>query len=242
MPRQRVLSVAKARLIVKLVYARNRNLSVIGSLQWGLSTGAGQWEQASVLPRPRGLEIRGLFVGGFFVFATAYISNVYYGYSPPPSQRRVVHKGIYRLPVPIHRFRHQPATPSQTIFWRFFGYRTSIENPKASGANMRLEVALLAKSRSRSRDEREKSAGCGEFLPGYNTAGYQTTGQEMDTLKQNIAEIDSAIIEARLWLKEAKTDKDTEDRQAQLDQLEADLVAEQAKLDAKILEDENNKG
>lgn len=60
----------------------------------------------------------------------------------------------------------------------------------------------------------------------------------MDIIKQNIAEIDSAIIEARQWLKEAKTDQDAEDRRAQLDRLEADLVAQQAKLDAKILEEE----
>lgn len=31
----------------------------------------------------------------------------------------------------------------------------------------------------------------------------------MDVLKQNIAEIDSAIIVARQWLKEAETDQDT---------------------------------
>ncbi|KAI0198537.1 hypothetical protein F4808DRAFT_462651 [Astrocystis sublimbata] len=61
---------------------------------------------------------------------------------------------------------------------------------------------------------------------------------DVDTLKQNIAEIDSAIIEARQWLKEAKTDKDVEERQAQLDELEEALVAEQAKLDAKIQEEE----
>jgi hypothetical protein len=34
----------------------------------------------------------------------------------------------------------------------------------------------------------------------------------MDTLKQNIAEIDSAIIEARQWLKEARTDEDAGER------------------------------
>ncbi|TRX95493.1 hypothetical protein FHL15_003451 [Xylaria flabelliformis] len=61
---------------------------------------------------------------------------------------------------------------------------------------------------------------------------------DMDTLKQNIAVIDSAIIEARQWLREAVTDRDVEDRQADLDKLEADLVEEQAKLDAKILEEE----
>ncbi|KAI0875807.1 hypothetical protein GGS24DRAFT_499497 [Hypoxylon argillaceum] len=61
----------------------------------------------------------------------------------------------------------------------------------------------------------------------------------MDALKQNIAEIDSAIIVARQWLKEAETDQDTADRQSQLDKLEADLVAEQAKLDAKIQEEAN---
>ncbi|KAI0553893.1 hypothetical protein F4679DRAFT_580063 [Xylaria curta] len=61
---------------------------------------------------------------------------------------------------------------------------------------------------------------------------------EMDTLKQNIAVIDSLIIEARQWLREAVTDRDVEDRQADLDKLEADLVEEQAKLDAKILEEE----
>ncbi|KAI1153306.1 hypothetical protein F4825DRAFT_268319 [Nemania diffusa] len=61
----------------------------------------------------------------------------------------------------------------------------------------------------------------------------------MDVLKQNIAEIDSAIIVARQWLKEAETDQDTADRQSQLDKLEADLVAEQAKLDAKIQEEAN---
>lgn len=64
---------------------------------------------------------------------------------------------------------------------------------------------------------------------------------EMDVIKQNIAEIDSAIIEARQWLKEAKTDQDVEDRRAQLDSLEADLVAEQAKLDAMILEEETKR-
>ncbi|KAI0864560.1 hypothetical protein F4860DRAFT_510892 [Xylaria cubensis] len=61
---------------------------------------------------------------------------------------------------------------------------------------------------------------------------------DMDTLKQNIAVIDSAIIEARQWLREAVTDRDVEDRQADLEKLEADLVEEQAKLDAKILEAE----
>ncbi|GAW26242.1 hypothetical protein SAMD00023353_2500900 [Rosellinia necatrix] len=60
----------------------------------------------------------------------------------------------------------------------------------------------------------------------------------MDIIKQNIAEIDCAIIEARQWLKEAKTDRDTEDRQAQISRLEADLVAQQAKLHAKILEEQ----
>ncbi|KAI0483886.1 hypothetical protein F4859DRAFT_512522 [Xylaria cf. heliscus] len=60
---------------------------------------------------------------------------------------------------------------------------------------------------------------------------------EMDTLRQNIAEIDSAIIEARQWLGEARTDQDVQDRQAYLDRLEADLVAEQARLDAMILEE-----
>ncbi|KAI1758327.1 hypothetical protein F4782DRAFT_525019 [Xylaria castorea] len=60
---------------------------------------------------------------------------------------------------------------------------------------------------------------------------------DMDTLKQNIAEIDCAIIEARQWLREAATDRDVEDRQAELDRLEADLVDQQAKLNAKILEE-----
>jgi hypothetical protein len=37
----------------------------------------------------------------------------------------------------------------------------------------------------------------------------------MDALKQNIAEIDSAIIEARQWLREAKTQQEI-GKQAQL--------------------------
>ncbi|KAI1741773.1 hypothetical protein F4680DRAFT_446777 [Xylaria scruposa] len=64
---------------------------------------------------------------------------------------------------------------------------------------------------------------------------------EMDTLKQNIAVIDSLIIEARQWLREAVTDRDVEDRQADLDKLEADLVEEQAKLDAKMEEEMRNR-
>ncbi|KAI0102267.1 hypothetical protein GGR51DRAFT_293627 [Nemania sp. FL0031] len=61
----------------------------------------------------------------------------------------------------------------------------------------------------------------------------------MDSLKQDIAVIDSAIIEARQYLKEAKTEEETADRQAKLDKLEADLIAVQAQLDAAILEEEN---
>ncbi|KAI1124582.1 hypothetical protein F5Y10DRAFT_28322 [Nemania abortiva] len=62
---------------------------------------------------------------------------------------------------------------------------------------------------------------------------------DVDAQKQIIAVIDSAIIEARQYLKEAKTEQEVADRQAHLDKLEADLVAEQAKLDAMILEEEN---
>ncbi|KAI0441422.1 hypothetical protein F4803DRAFT_552090 [Xylaria telfairii] len=57
----------------------------------------------------------------------------------------------------------------------------------------------------------------------------------MDSLKQDIATIDSAIIEARQWLSEAQTDRDTQERQAELATLEADLVAQQARLDEMIL-------
>ncbi|KAI1200165.1 hypothetical protein F5X97DRAFT_321651 [Nemania serpens] len=60
----------------------------------------------------------------------------------------------------------------------------------------------------------------------------------MDALKQNIAEIDSAIIEARQWLREAETDQEAEERRARLEELEADLVAQQAKLDAMVQEEE----
>ncbi|KAI0907647.1 hypothetical protein F4824DRAFT_500869 [Ustulina deusta] len=63
----------------------------------------------------------------------------------------------------------------------------------------------------------------------------------MEGLKQDIAEIDSAIIVARQWHKEAKTEQDAKDRQAKLDKLESDLVTQQAKLDAKILEEEMRK-
>ncbi|KAI0407235.1 hypothetical protein F4802DRAFT_595461 [Xylaria palmicola] len=59
----------------------------------------------------------------------------------------------------------------------------------------------------------------------------------MESLKQDIAEIDSAIIEARQWLREARTNEDVEKRQADLERLEADLVTQQAKLDEKILEE-----
>ncbi|KAI0539052.1 hypothetical protein GGR58DRAFT_465706 [Xylaria digitata] len=60
----------------------------------------------------------------------------------------------------------------------------------------------------------------------------------MDGLRQNIAEIDCAIIEAHQWLKEAKTEREVELRQAKVDKLEAALVSEQAKYDAaRILED-----
>ncbi|KAI1436194.1 hypothetical protein GGR50DRAFT_246793 [Xylaria sp. CBS 124048] len=60
----------------------------------------------------------------------------------------------------------------------------------------------------------------------------------MDALKQSIAEIDSAIIEARQWVREARTDEDTRERQMQLDKLESDLINQQAKLDARMLEEE----
>ncbi|KAI1422574.1 hypothetical protein F5Y12DRAFT_610762 [Xylaria sp. FL1777] len=59
----------------------------------------------------------------------------------------------------------------------------------------------------------------------------------MDSLKQDIAEIDSAIIVARQWLKEAKTNQDTKEREAQLKELEAALVTTQAKLNAKAREE-----
>ncbi|KAI0425981.1 hypothetical protein F5Y09DRAFT_79433 [Xylaria sp. FL1042] len=62
----------------------------------------------------------------------------------------------------------------------------------------------------------------------------------MDSLRQSIAEIDSAIIEARQWLSEAKTPEDVEDRQAELTKLEADLIAQQARLDAIAQEAEMN--
>ncbi|KAI1178296.1 hypothetical protein F4777DRAFT_576100 [Nemania sp. FL0916] len=65
--------------------------------------------------------------------------------------------------------------------------------------------------------------------------------REMDALKQHIAEIDSAIIEARRYLEEAETRQEIEERQNALDQLEADLVAEQAKLDALRQEEEGKK-
>ncbi|KAI1265379.1 hypothetical protein F5Y18DRAFT_386339 [Xylariaceae sp. FL1019] len=54
----------------------------------------------------------------------------------------------------------------------------------------------------------------------------------MDVIKQHIAEIDSAIIIARQWLREAKTDQEKADRQAKLSKLEADKAAEEAKLSA----------
>ncbi|GAW21919.1 hypothetical protein ANO14919_114460 [Xylariales sp. No.14919] len=63
----------------------------------------------------------------------------------------------------------------------------------------------------------------------------------MDSLRQNIATIDSAIIVARQWVREAKTDQDMENRQAYVDRLEADLVAQQAELDARILEQEKSR-
>ncbi|KAI1310750.1 hypothetical protein F5Y03DRAFT_392196 [Xylaria venustula] len=64
----------------------------------------------------------------------------------------------------------------------------------------------------------------------------------MDSLRQIIAEIDSAIIEARQWLEEATTIEDVEYRQAEVDRLEADLVAQQARLDAIIQQEEANNG
>ncbi|KAI8950295.1 hypothetical protein F4801DRAFT_579613 [Xylaria longipes] len=60
----------------------------------------------------------------------------------------------------------------------------------------------------------------------------------MDAVRQNIAEIDSAIIEARHWLGEATTHREAEERQAQLHELEADLVAQQAQLDAMVQEEQ----
>ncbi|KAI2628271.1 hypothetical protein GGS21DRAFT_492922 [Xylaria nigripes] len=63
----------------------------------------------------------------------------------------------------------------------------------------------------------------------------------MDALKQSIAEIDSAIIEARQWLKEARTNEEAKERRSQLDKLEADLVAQQAKLNAKLMEENAKK-
>ncbi|KAI1326605.1 hypothetical protein F5Y16DRAFT_400301 [Xylariaceae sp. FL0255] len=53
----------------------------------------------------------------------------------------------------------------------------------------------------------------------------------MDVIKQNIAEIDSAIIIARQWLKEASTDKEKIDRQSRLTKLESDRATEQARLE-----------
>ncbi|KAI1814884.1 hypothetical protein GGS20DRAFT_376711 [Poronia punctata] len=53
----------------------------------------------------------------------------------------------------------------------------------------------------------------------------------MEALKQNIAEIESAIIEARQWLKEARTEADIDQRQRQLERLEADLETQLAKKD-----------
>ncbi|KAI0391107.1 hypothetical protein F5Y17DRAFT_461173 [Xylariaceae sp. FL0594] len=64
----------------------------------------------------------------------------------------------------------------------------------------------------------------------------------MEALKQNIAEIDSAIIEARQWLKEAKTEEETENRQSHLEKLEADRDAQQAKLDAMAEDDQGGGG
>ncbi|KAI1118220.1 hypothetical protein F5Y14DRAFT_256639 [Nemania sp. NC0429] len=63
----------------------------------------------------------------------------------------------------------------------------------------------------------------------------------MDALKQNIAEIDSAIIEARQWLREAETEQEADERRSRLEELEADLVAQQAQLDAMIQEQEARK-
>ncbi|KAI1826946.1 hypothetical protein F4861DRAFT_536419 [Xylaria intraflava] len=63
----------------------------------------------------------------------------------------------------------------------------------------------------------------------------------MEALRQSIAEIDSAIIEARQWLKEAKTDEDAKDRRTQLGKLEADLVVQQAKLNARVVEEQAKK-
>ncbi|KAJ3577341.1 hypothetical protein NPX13_g3222 [Xylaria arbuscula] len=51
-------------------------------------------------------------------------------------------------------------------------------------------------------------------------------------ISQRIAMIDSAIIVARQWLLEATTRQEESDRQANLDELQANLVAEQAALDA----------
>ncbi|KAI0966146.1 hypothetical protein F4678DRAFT_466720 [Xylaria arbuscula] len=64
----------------------------------------------------------------------------------------------------------------------------------------------------------------------------------MDSLRQSIAEIDSAIIEARQWLEEATTIEDVEYRQAEVDRLESDLVTQQARLDAIIQQEEANNG
>ncbi|KAI0502899.1 hypothetical protein F5B22DRAFT_652624 [Xylaria bambusicola] len=57
----------------------------------------------------------------------------------------------------------------------------------------------------------------------------------MDALRQRIAVIDSMIIVARQWLREAPTRQDAEQRRADLDRLEADLVAQQARLNALML-------
>ncbi|KAI1271555.1 hypothetical protein F5Y07DRAFT_382606 [Xylaria sp. FL0933] len=64
--------------------------------------------------------------------------------------------------------------------------------------------------------------------------------QVMDNIRQSIAEIDSAIIEARQWLNEATTDHDVEYRQSEINRLEADLIAQQARLDAILQEQMNN--
>ncbi|KAI0816108.1 hypothetical protein GGR55DRAFT_625264 [Xylaria sp. FL0064] len=64
--------------------------------------------------------------------------------------------------------------------------------------------------------------------------------QVMDNIRQSIAEIDSAIIEARQWLNEATTDQDVEYRQSEINRLEADLIAQQARLDAILQEQMNN--